>query len=68
MTFGFDRIVQTYHTAQRPTTTQISIGFCILVIGLGLGLGLGHCQSDYTITLGRTQGNYLERAVGVVGQ
>ena len=28
------------HTAQRQMTTQIPIGFCVLVIGICLGLGL----------------------------
>ena len=29
------------HTAQRQMTTQIPIGFCVLVLGRSLGLGLG---------------------------
>ena len=39
------------HTAQTPITTQIPIGFCILVIGIGLGLGLVLGQCDCTITM-----------------
>ena len=34
------------HTAQRPMTTQIPIGFCVLVIGIGLGLVLGVAQCE----------------------
>ena len=34
------------HTAQRPMTTQIPIGFCVLLIGIGLELVLGVAQCE----------------------
>ena len=46
MSLGSMELYGGVHTAQRQTTTQISIEFCILVVGLGLGLCLGHCQPD----------------------
>ena len=49
MSLGSMELCEGVHTAQRQTTTQIPIEFCILVIGLSLGLSLSHCQSDYTI-------------------
>ena len=51
------------HTVQRPTTPQIPIGFCVLVMSTCLGLSLGialilgqcECTINGSITLSKTQ-------------
>ena len=37
---------------QRQMTTEVPIGFCVLVLGICLGLGIGVWQCEWTIVLG----------------
>ena len=49
---GFCGVV---YTAQRERTTQIPIGFCVLVLGLSLGFGLRHCNGVIKLTVAKTE-------------